>query len=175
MKTRSDMNADFSGDRKFRYSLTRTWGTRPELMCMFIGLKPSVRADENTDDPEVRCCAEYADAWGYHSMILTNLFAYRCARPANLFDVDDSVGELNDIAIRNVASRARLIVAVWGRFGKNLQRDVHVIKMIPNLHVLKLTDKGFPVNVIGQDKSLRPKVWTRASVQHRFSYKGKRK
>lgn len=51
-------NAILSVDRKYRYILSRTWDeTKPTVV--FIGLNPST-ADEETDDPTIRKCINYA-------------------------------------------------------------------------------------------------------------------
>ena len=47
-----DNGADFSPDRKHRYSLWRIWD-RSKPLVMFIGLNPST-ANESDNDPTIR-------------------------------------------------------------------------------------------------------------------------
>ena len=51
-------DALLSEDRKYRYLLSRAWDeAKPTVL--FIGLNPST-ADEETDDPTIRKCINYA-------------------------------------------------------------------------------------------------------------------
>jgi len=59
----------------YRYHLWRTWDeTRPRLL--WVMLNPST-ADGETDDPTVRRCIGFSKGWGYGSIEIVNLFAYR--------------------------------------------------------------------------------------------------
>ena len=66
--------AQFSSCRKYRYVLERKWDNAlPNVL--FIGLNPS-RADENSDDPTIRRCINFAKTWGFGGFHIVNLFAF---------------------------------------------------------------------------------------------------
>ena len=68
-------SAKISSCGLYRYDLWRVWDSQKENVC-FIGLNPST-ADENKDDPTIRRCMAFAMAWGYGSLCMLNLFAFR--------------------------------------------------------------------------------------------------
>ena len=73
--TDTESAAGFSADRRYRYWLTRRWGSGPALM--FVSLNPS-NADERHDDPTTRRDMRFARRLGYDAMTLLNL--YKCAK-----------------------------------------------------------------------------------------------
>ena len=78
----------------YRYKLSRTWdSTKPTIL--FIGLNPSI-ADETIDDPTITRCINYAKAWGYGTLLMTNLLAFRSTYPKDIYLVDDPIGDEND-------------------------------------------------------------------------------
>jgi hypothetical protein len=100
----------FSDCRKYRYTLWREWGDiratllpdphfdfypgRPDQFVQFVALNPST-ADEKQDDPTVRRCVNYAKAWGFGAMCMTNLFALRATDPKVMLAHDLPIGLLN--------------------------------------------------------------------------------
>ena len=166
-------SAEFSGDRIYRYSLTRDWGSEDDPIVNFIGLNPST-ADEKTDDHTIIRCIRFAESWGYKRLIMTNLFAFRAVSPKTMLAHGDPIGHLNDTALINTSKQARLIIACWGSHGAHLSRDKAIIRMIPGLHYLILTKKGFPVHPLYLPKTLKPVLWKEARVRYRFGIKKKR-
>ena len=141
-------SAVFSPDRVYRYSLDRHWGSLWGDSCAtpvvaFIGLNPST-ADETRDDPTIRRCVAFAMQWGYHGLIMLNLFAFRATDPAVLKRTADPVGPDNDRTIRDVASRADLVVAAWGAHGAFRERDRDVRRLAPRLLCFGTTKGGHP-------------------------------
>ena len=80
---------------------------------MFVGLNPST-ADETNDDPTIRRCISFAQAWGYEGLCMTNLFAFRATEPSDMMKSPDPVGPENDQALINLAESAGVVVAAWG-------------------------------------------------------------
>jgi len=103
--------ARFDPTRRYRYSLRRRWGTGPA--CCFVMLNPSA-ADETDDDPTIRRCIGFAQAWGFPALEVVNLFAWRTHEPRRLLEARDPVGPGNDGAVRAAARRAGLVVCAWG-------------------------------------------------------------
>ena len=146
-------NATFSDCRKYRYALSRTWNGKKKTI-LFIGLNPST-ADEKIDDPTIRRCINYAQNWGYGSLLMVNLFAYRATMPTELKNVKNPIGNDNDLHIIELSKKADLAVAAWGNEGSLLNRDKEVKKIIPNLKCLKINKSGQPAHPLYQKKDLK--------------------
>ena len=143
-------NATISDCRKYRYALSRTWDDKKKTV-LFIALNPST-ADEINDDPTIRRCINYAKKWGYGSILVANLFAYRTTNPEKLRYVKNPVGNDNDQHIIKLSKKANLIVAAWGNEGSLFNRDKEVARLIPNLMCLKVNKSGQPTHPLYQKK-----------------------
>ena len=146
-------NATFSDCRKYRYALSRTWNGKKKTI-LFIGLNPST-ADEKIDDPTIRRCINYAQNWGYGSLLMVNLFAYRATMPSELKNVKNPIGNDNDLQIIELSKKADIAVAAWGNEGTLLNRDKEVKKILPNLMCLKINKSGQPAHPLYQKKDLK--------------------
>lgn len=106
--------ATFSPCRRWRYSLTRDFATPfGDGTVTVIGLNPST-ADENQDDPTIRRCLRFARDWGYSTLKMVNLYAWRSTDPKALWLADDPVGPENDHGLSLAFGGSDLIVAAWG-------------------------------------------------------------
>jgi hypothetical protein len=134
-----------SEDRMYRYTLWREWGKGgdPGPYVAFVMLNPST-ADENKDDPTIRRCIGFAKAWGYSSMAVVNLFAYRATEPAKLIVAADPVGPANDLFIPAVCSGAALVVCAWGATNMAYTRAIEVMEKIEDPYALTITKTGHP-------------------------------
>ena len=148
-----DKNAVFSDCRKYRYALSRTWNGKKKTI-LFIGLNPST-ANEKIDDPTIRRCINYAQNWGYGSLLMVNLFAYRATMPSELKNVKNPIGNDNDLHIIELSKKADIAVAAWGNEGTLLNRDKEVKKILPNLMCLKINKSGQPSHPLYQKKDLK--------------------
>lgn len=137
--------ATFSPDRVYRYVLERVLNEN-EKTCMFIGLNPST-ADETNDDPTVRRCINFVRAWGYGTLLMTNIFAYRSTDPKKLYEVEDPVGNENDWWLVECRTRSSLVVGAWGNIGTYHDRGKQVITLI-SAHQLRC---------LGVTKTLQPR------------------
>ena len=146
-------NAIFSDCRKYRYALSRTWNGKKKTI-LFIGLNPST-ANEKIDDPTIRRCINYAQNWGYGSLLMVNLFAYRATLPSELKNVKNPIGNDNDLHIIELSKKADIAVAAWGNEGTLLNRDKEVKKILPNLMCLKINKSGQPSHPLYQKKDLK--------------------
>ena len=146
-------NATFSDCRKYRYTLSRTWDGKKKTI-LFIGLNPST-ANEKIDDPTIRRCINYAQNWGYGSLLMVNLFAYRATMPTELKNVKNPIGNDNDLHIIELSKKADIAVAAWGNEGTLLNRDKEVKKILPNLMCLKINKSGQPAHPLYQKKDLK--------------------
>ena len=153
--------ATFSADRVHRYLLTRTWDdTAPTVN--FLMLNPST-ADAFQLDPTNRRCVGFAQAWGYGSMVTTNIFAFRSTDPAGLRTANDPVGANNDDTIIEAARSADLVIAAWGTHGELHGRGNEVRELLTKnkleLHTLRLTKAGYPGHPLYVAANTPPRLW----------------
>lgn len=71
-------------------------------------------ADANVDDHTIRKCMGFASRWGYGSLSVINLFAYRSRYPDALRYVDDPIGVENDASIERTLAKSHCLVCAWG-------------------------------------------------------------
>jgi hypothetical protein len=144
--------AEFSADRRYRYTLWRTGlqderelfvtasntmnrDGRAKQFVQFIGLNPST-ADETNDDPTLRKCMKFAQRWGYGALCMTNLFAFRATEPTVMKGESDPVGPDNDQWLSEIAGKAGMILVAWGKDGDHMQRDLEVLHELLKGHKL---------------------------------------
>jgi hypothetical protein len=109
--------ATFDPTRTYRYQLTRTWDPDGPRVN-FLMLNPST-ADAFGLDPTVRRCVGFARRWGFGSLEVTNIFAFRATDPRVLVGQPEPVGAGNDQAILDAARKADRVVAAWGVRGSH--------------------------------------------------------
>lgn len=153
---RMQRSADLSACRTYRYALWRRWGSG--AYAMFIGLNPST-ADEMNDDPTIRRCIGFAQAWGYDALCMANLFAYRAREPADMKKAVEPIGWANDHTLTTLARGAGIVVAAWGAHGTYKRRDQSVRLLVNDLHYLRLTKDGYPGHPLYLPGDLTPKRW----------------
>jgi hypothetical protein len=115
-----ERSASLSADRRYRYRLGRRWGSGPALA--WIMLNPSA-ADGAGDDPTTRRVISFSRSWGYSACVVVNLFAYRCADPAELRVAAEPIGRRNVSAVRAAIDDAAgsggdRVVIGWGVHGQ---------------------------------------------------------
>ena len=148
--------ATFDCTGRYRYTLWRTWDTRLPRLA-FVMLNPST-ADHRVDDPTIRRCMGFAQSWGYGSLVVVNLFAFRTSSPALLARAPEPVGPQNDQYLRAARRRARDIVVAWGAHGSLHGRDRIVLDLLGrrrrrSLLCLGTTAHGHPRHPLYLQKS----------------------
>ena len=141
----SRTGADFDGTGAYRYSLWREWDARAPAVA-FVMLNPST-ADAGNDDPTIRRCASFARSWGYGSLEVVNLFAYRASEPGRLRQTPDPIGPANDDYLVDAADRVQTVVVAWGVHGALMDRGLEVFRLLAGrsqLHCLGFTQAGQP-------------------------------
>jgi hypothetical protein len=123
----------------------------------FLMLNPST-ADEVKLDPSCTRAREYAKAWGYGALVVTNLFGWRATFPKDLLIQKDPVGRGNDKAIVAAARSADLVVCAWGNHGLHNNRSSEVRALLKgiNLHFLRLNGNGEPAHPLYLPSLLQP-------------------
>lgn len=149
-------SAHFSACGRYRYELWRHWTmNRREHYAMFIGLNPST-ADAENDDPTIRRCIQFAKDWGYDSLCMTNLFAWRATLPRDMKAAAEPVGELNDLTLLRLAKGAGVVVACWGKDGAFRGRAATMCQSLPALHCLALNKDRSPGHPLYLRGDLKP-------------------
>ena len=120
--------AEIDNSARYRYSLWRIWN-REWPGVLFVMLNPST-ANALEDDPTIRRCIGFAINWGFGSLEVVNLFAWRSSNPRSLIQVADPVGPKNDEYIDMACDRNRQRVAAWGAASRLLGRAETVLEMI---------------------------------------------
>jgi hypothetical protein len=144
----TESGATFSPCRRWRYLLWRRWdAARPA--ANFLMLNPST-ADEVKLDPTCSRARDYAQRWGFGSLYVTNIFAWRATDPEEMKAAQDPVGKGNDAAIVRAARESALVVCAWGNHGGFLGRSTEVLRKLKAngiaLHALRLNAGGEPAH-----------------------------
>lgn len=113
------MRAVISDCEQYRYRLDRPGGLAAiHDPAVFIMLNPST-ADADLDDPTIRRCRAFAQAWRCNGLVVMNLYAYRTVDPRKLWKNNpDPVGPENDEHLQHIASGPAQIVCAWGANAK---------------------------------------------------------
>lgn len=139
-------NAVISPCGKYRYMLSRRWGTRSGLV-VWIMLNPST-ADANVDDPTIRRCMKFTERFEYEAMMVVNLYAFRSPDPRQLRQQSDPVGPNNYYWVRDVCEDGALLVAAWGSLKKLPAYMGTILEMLDGrgqtLNCLGITKNGSP-------------------------------
>lgn len=109
---------------KYRYWLLRGWD--PALPAvLWVMLNPST-ADATKDDATIRRCIKFSRRWGFGTMIVANLFAYRATDPKELHRVGlvESVGPDNWTWLRSCAALTDKGIIAWGNGGYYPRPDI---------------------------------------------------
>jgi hypothetical protein len=155
--------AVFSPCGRYRYHLTREWDAT-KGRALFVMLNPST-ADAEVLDPTVRRCVGYAQAWGWGSLEVVNLFAWRATDPDELtreqrrHSVAHVVGPDNDAAIGRAIARADLVMLAYGKDGALFGRAREVLRLFGserNFFCLGKTKGGHPLHPLYLSKDLKP-------------------
>lgn len=123
----------FSPCRSYRYTLEHVFEpTIAEHRIQWIGLNPST-ADENKLDPTLRRVREFSRRLGHGAFVMTNVFAYRATKPAEMRAQADPVGPQNDEYLMLTAKRCAMSIACWGglsKFPRSLRHRAASIRLM---------------------------------------------
>lgn len=135
--------ADFSYDRKYRYSLWRIWDdTKP--LVMFIGLNPST-ANASTDDPTIRSVCRIAKNNGFGGVYMMNCWAYVSTDP-DLLMINEMSERWNNDILTVTAAKCKDVVFAWGNFSivAKTGRAKELKEMFPYAKALHINKNGSP-------------------------------
>lgn len=125
-------------------------------------LNPST-ADALKDDPTVRKCIAYAKRWGYGSLEVVNLMAYRATDPAELEKLNSltAAGPLNGDYFVAACRAAQLIVCAWGSSLPSWWPKRSALSAFSGFraYYLKLNKDGNPAHPLYLKGDLQPTLW----------------
>ena len=148
--------AIFSTDNIYRYQLSRIWDdSKPKIL--FIMLNPST-ADEFVEDPTIRRIVNYAKDWGYGSVYVGNLYAFRSTDPKGLNSVEDPIGPENITNIQVLIGLVDKVVYAWGNERKEPE---WLKKIVTNPYCIDISKKGIPKHPLYLKKCLKPQLYIR--------------
>jgi hypothetical protein len=151
----------FSDCQKYRFHLSREWDVIKPSICWIL-LNPST-ADENVLDNTLTRCLDYSVQWGFGSMHITNIFAFRATDPKNMMAAKDPVGPDNDGYLTLIPRMCELTVAGWGNGGLYLERWKEIEKLTTmrdiKLKCLRKTKSGQPSHPLYLPKDLELIDW----------------
>ncbi|HEY4037312.1 MAG TPA: DUF1643 domain-containing protein [Burkholderiaceae bacterium] len=140
----------------YRYALWRRWAAGPQVL--FVMLNPST-ADDQNDDPTIRRCIGLATSWGFGSVAVGNLFAFRTPSPSVLRKAAQPIGRSNDRWLQRLAADSSRVIAAWGNHGSLMGRAEQVRALLGPLYVLSLTQQGQPRHPLYVPGSARSSLW----------------
>jgi len=150
----------------YRFRLDRSWAWGTGRVCVVL-LNPS-KADGDKDDPTLRRCTRFAKSWGYSSLVVVNLFAWRATDPADLegAGLDVVGGHEADRHIVAALNSSDLAVCGWGSSGPKSARETRipeVLRMIDGAGLVPMalatTKDGDPRHPLYLRGNLSPKPW----------------
>lgn len=153
----------------YRYSLRIPLSSASlTRVVLFVLANPST-AVVGTDgkfqsDPTITKCMSYARSWGYGTLLVGNVRAWRETDPEKVPSDPEAIGPRNDsflitMAMDAVENGDGLVVCGWGKLG-GAERSAAVIARIREAgarpHALKLNKDGSPAHVLYLPSSLIP-------------------
>ena len=138
---------------EYRYLLWRKWDPSLEGV-LFIMLNPST-ADSKKNDPTITKCIKYAKNWGFGSLFVVNLYAYRTSDPRTLVMVDNPVGPKNDEYIKTLSSIIPNKIAAWGNSIFIESRVKRVYPLVDPVYYLDLSKSGNPKHPLYLPKNIK--------------------
>ena len=149
--------AIFSEENIYRYPLSRVWDiNKPKIL--FIMLNPST-ADEFVEDPTIRRVINYAKDWGYGSVYVGNLYAFRSTDPKGLNNVEDPIGPENITNIQALIGLVDKVIYAWGNERKEPE---WLKKLVDAPYCIDISKKGIPKHPLYLKKCLTPQLYIRS-------------
>lgn len=165
--------AVFSGGGSFRYLLMHNVAVaeampklRRDIRTLGVVMLNPSTADAFRADPTIRKVTGFAQRWGYHRILVGNLFGYRATKPAGLKCVNDPVGDPNPYALRTILEVSEKVLAGWGAH-KMAEWQAGVFRALvrdydpfpPKIICLGTTKSGAPRHPLYVPYAVRPVRW----------------
>ncbi len=147
--------------------------SKQRRVLLFVGLNPS-RADGRRDDPTLRRLQGFAHQWGYHHLVVLNLFARISPSPSLLCRCEKPIGAENDLILQSwfqqwAQQHTWDLWLGWGVGGGLKHRDEAVLNMLNNVSnrrgglpppfVTGLTKAGYPRHPLYLPSDVQRVAW----------------
>ena len=122
-------------------------------------LNPST-ADNESDDPTITRCVDFARMWECGGITVGNLFAYVSTDAKTISKVTDPIGPENDTHLMRLHLHSKITVAAWGEMGKLRSRGTIVMQMLRRVKrpaFLAKTKSGEPQHPLYIKKNTMPR------------------
>tara|TARA_B100000073_G_scaffold83664_1_gene64275 strand:- start:199 stop:651 length:453 start_codon:yes stop_codon:yes gene_type:complete len=103
--------AEFSIDKKERYSLKREWD-KSKNKILYIMLNPSL-ADDKNDDPTIRRLISFTKKYNYGGFLVGNIFTTITPNPKEI-DKSKGISDKNFEKLLKLINKVDQIVYAWG-------------------------------------------------------------
>ena len=103
--------AEFSIDKKDRYSLKREWD-KSKNQILYIMLNPSM-ADDKNDDPTIRRLINFTKKFDYGGFLVANIFSKITPNPKEV-DKSRGITNKNFEELLKLINKVDQIVYAWG-------------------------------------------------------------
>ena len=103
--------AEFSIDKKERYSLNREWD-KSKNKILYIMLNPSL-ADDKNDDPTIRRLINFTKKFNYGGFLVGNIFTTITPNPKEI-DKSKGISDKNFEKLLKLINKVDQIVYAWG-------------------------------------------------------------
>ena len=103
--------AEFSIDKKERYSLKREWD-KSKNKILYIMLNPSL-ADDKNDDPTIRRLVSFTKKYNYGGFLVGNIFTTITPNPKEI-DKSKGISVKNFEKLLKLINKVDQIVYAWG-------------------------------------------------------------
>lgn len=164
--------AHISHCARYRWTLERTWDTRPALLVVLFN--PS-KADDSVDDQTITLLCHIAAHNGFGGIVVVNGIPLRSSKPGPAVEMTrwDVVGEWSDrdrlqdnlAVIQREAERAGAVLLAWGAlanqcpawFDRVQEAIREVLPAASELYCLGKTAGGYPKHPMARGKHKVPK------------------
>ncbi len=119
----------FKAGRTHRLTLFRHWGDIDDFACG-VSMNPSGAAEDVSDPTVDGMCRRAREYWGVGAYYQLNVMSIRGTYSSDLSKVGVVNLPENDECIRNIASKARVVVVSWGNRGHNSGRGQIVERIL---------------------------------------------
>ena len=125
----------------YRYAFAEWWGSQLDLSrsVAWVLLNPATGDTDGKARPVLGVCRNFTRAWGYHGLVIVNLFAFRARDPKKLAALrtsTEAIGTDNDRALELITEECGLTVAAWGNHGDLWRRSTSVRRVLRDPHCL---------------------------------------
>ena len=150
--------AEFSKDKKHRYSLSRKWSEKEQIL--FILLNPS-NGDGINNDPTIRRLISISKNLGYGGFKIVNLFTLITPLRNKLYEKKRKFSKKNKNLIFNLITQHKKVIYGWGATEKE---PIWLKNIIKNPMCFQTNKNGTPKHPLYLKKSSTFREYKRLEI-----------